>query len=92
MEAQLKRISDGDQDVWVHDHESVRREQKCTLVEDCNSFEMSKMMVRTNQLLPIAEATSSKIYTRESEAETQWQGEDSSIFTETIPCPLLPIL
>ena len=29
------------------------------------------MMVRTSQLLPIAEATGSKIYTRESEAVTQ---------------------
>ena len=31
---------------------------------------MCKMMVKTDQLLCIAEATGSKIYTRESEAET----------------------
>ena len=31
---------------------------------------MQKMMIMTDQLLHIAEATSSKIHTRESEAET----------------------
>ena len=38
-------------------------------MEDCNSFEMCKMMVRTEQLLCIAEATNSKIYTRDSQAK-----------------------
>ena len=38
-------------------------------MEDWNSFEMQKMMVRTEQLLCIAEATGSRIHTRESEAE-----------------------
>ena len=69
-EAQLKRINDSCQNVWGHDHEIVRTEQKCSLVEDCNSFEMCKMMVRTSQLLCITEATGSKIYTRELEAKT----------------------
>ena len=40
------------------------------LGEHCNSFEMQKMTIRPDQLLPIAEATGSKIHTRESEAET----------------------
>ena len=41
-----------------------------TLVEDCNSFKIQKMMIRTDQLLHIVEATGSKIHTRVSEAET----------------------
>ena len=44
--------------------------EKCPLVEDCNSFEMQKMMLRTKQLHHIAGAIGSKIYTREPEAET----------------------
>ena len=68
MEAQLKRISDSCQDVWGHNHKSIRTEQDHTLVEDCNSSEMWKMMVRTDQLLCIAEATGYKIYTRDLEA------------------------
>ena len=39
-------------------------------MEDHNSFEMGKMMVRTDQLHCISEATGSKIYTRELETET----------------------
>ena len=66
-EAQLKRFCKSHQDVWGHDHKSIRTEQDHTLVEEHNSFEMWKMMVRTDQLLCIAEATGSKIYTRESE-------------------------
>ena len=69
METQLKRI-DNCQEMWGHDHECVRAEQKCALVEDCNSFEKQKMMVRTEQLLHIAKATGSKMYTGKSEAET----------------------
>ena len=56
--------------VWRHDHESVRTEQKCTLLEDHMSFEMWKMTFRTDQLLCIAEATGTKIYTRELEDTT----------------------
>ena len=70
MEMQLKRISDSHQDVWGHSHESVRTEWKHALVEDCNFFEMWKMTGRTHQLLCIAKATGSKIYTRDSEAKT----------------------
>ena len=55
--------------MWGKDHEIVRTKWDHTLEEDCNSFEMCKMMVRTGQLLCIAEATNSKIYTKESEAE-----------------------
>ena len=68
--AQLKRISDSHQDMWGHDHKSIRREWDHTLVGDHNSFEMQKMMVRTDQLPHITKATCSKIYTRDSEAET----------------------
>ena len=63
-EAQLKRISDSHQAVWRHDHESIQTEWDCTLLEDCNSFEMCRMKVRTDQLLCIAVATDSQIYTR----------------------------
>ena len=44
-------------------------EQDCALAEDCNSFEMHRMTVRTDQLLCIAMATDSQIYTKDSEAE-----------------------
>ena len=70
MEAQLKRISENCQDMWGHDHECGRAEQKCDLAEDCKSFEMWKMMIRTDQLLYITEATGSKIYATELEAKT----------------------
>ena len=56
--------------MWEQDHESIRTEWKHTLAEDCNSFEMQKMMVTTGQLLCITEATGSKMYTSELEAET----------------------
>ena len=64
-ETQLKGLSDSFQDIWGHDHKIVRTEWKCTLVEDCTSFEMRQMMTRTNQLLYIAEATGSKVYTQQ---------------------------
>ena len=70
MEAQLNRINDKHQHMWEHDHESVRTENKCALVEDHNSFEMWKTMVRTSQLLGITEAIGSKICTRELKAKT----------------------
>ena len=75
METQQKRINDSSQDVWGNDHKIVRTEQKPALVEDHTSFEMRRMTTRTNQLLHIAEATGSKIYTRESEAETHGQAK-----------------
>ena len=55
--------------MWGHDQEVIRREWDCTLEKDCNSFEMHKMTVRMDQLLCIAEATNSEVYTWESEAE-----------------------
>ena len=67
METQMKRIRDSHQDVWGHDLKIVRTGQKCVLVEDHTSFEMKRIRTRTDQLVRIAEATGSKIYTRESE-------------------------
>ena len=67
----MKRIKDSHQDMWGHDHEIVMAEQKCTLADDHTCFEMRRMATRTNQLLHIAEAMGSQIYTRESEAEAQ---------------------
>ena len=55
----------------AYDHKIIRVEQKCTLVDDCTSFEMRRMAMRTNQLIHIAKAPGSKIYTRESEADAQ---------------------
>ena len=40
------------------------------LAEDCTSLEMKRLMTRTDQLVCNAKATGSKIYTKESEAET----------------------
>ena len=73
LEAQLKQIGDSHQAVWGYDHEIVRTELDCTLEEDRNSFEMHNVMVRTDQLLHIAEATNSKIYAQESEAKAHGQ-------------------
>ena len=70
METQMKRIGDSHQDVWGHDHKIIRMEWKCSLVEDHTSFELRRMMIRTDQLLCIAEATVSKFDTRESGAGT----------------------
>ena len=69
METQMKRIGDICQDIWGHDHKIARTEWRHALVEDHTSFEMRRM-TRTDQLLCIAEATSCKIYTRESEVGT----------------------
>ena len=66
-ETQIERIGDSHQNIWGHDHKILRAEWKCALVEDCTSFEMGRMTVRTDQLLCIAEATGSKIYTSKSE-------------------------
>ena len=45
----MKRMSQSCWAMWGHDHESVQAEQDCALVEDHNSFEMHRMMVRTDQ-------------------------------------------
>ena len=75
METQQKRINNSHHDVWENDHKIIRTEQKCTLVEDHTFFEMQRITTRTDQLLHIAEATASKIYTRESEADTCGQAK-----------------
>ena len=71
METQMKRIGDSHQDMWGHDHKIIRAEQKCALADDHTSLAMRRMVTRTDQLLHIAEAMGSKIYTRESEVEAQ---------------------
>ena len=70
-EAQMKRTGDSHQDVWGHDHKIVRTEQKCTPVKDHTSLEMRRMTTITEHLLCTAEATGSKIYTRQLEVETR---------------------
>ena len=70
MEAQMKGIGVSHQDVWGHDLAIIRSEQKCTLARDQDSFEMWKVMVRTDQLLCIAEATDSKVHQWGSEPGT----------------------
>ena len=91
-EAQLKRIGDSHQAMWVHDHESVQTEQDHALVEDCNSFEMHRMMVRTDQLLCTATAIDSQYLYQRLRGGGPWLGKDSGIVAETIPHPLLLFL
>ena len=52
-----------------HDHKIIRVKWKCALADDPTSFRMRRMATRTDQLHHIAEATGSKIDTRESGAE-----------------------
>ena len=54
--------------MWGHDQGIIRMEQDCAL-EDHSSSKMHKVTGRTDQLLHIAGATNSKVYTQESEAE-----------------------
>ena len=72
-DAQLKRISNSHQAMWGPDHENFQTDKDCALAEDHNSFEMCKMMVRTDQLLYIAAATDSQIHTRDSEPKALGQ-------------------
>ena len=55
--------------MWGHNHESIQTERDCTLVEDCNPFEMCRMTVRTDQLFHIAVTTDSQIHIRDLEAK-----------------------
>ena len=71
--SQLKWIGDSHQAMWGHDQGIVWTDQDHILEEDCNSFKMCKITVRTDQLLHIAEATNSKVYTWELEAEAHGQ-------------------
>ena len=70
-EAQLRRIGKSHQAMWGHNYQSIQVEQNCALAEDCNSFGMHRIMVRTDQLLHIATTTNSQIYTRDSEAKAR---------------------
>ena len=72
-DAQLERIGESHQAMWGHSHESIPAEQDCALAEDHNSFEICRMMVRTDQLLCIATATDSQIYTRDLDAKARGQ-------------------
>ena len=74
-EVQAKQIWNSCHAMWTHDHEIIRTEQDCALEEDHNSFEMLKMMVRTDQLLWIAEVMNLKIYTQESEVKAHSQAK-----------------
>ena len=55
--------------MWGHDQGIVRMEWDHALEKYYSSFEMCRITVKTDQLLCIAEATSSKVYTWELEAE-----------------------
>ena len=70
-ETQMKRIRDSHQHIWGHDHKIIKAKWKHVLADDHTSFEIRRMVTRIDQLLHIAEATGSKIFTRESEAEAQ---------------------
>ena len=70
-DAQMKRIEGGHQDMWGHDHEIIRAEQKWAIADDHTSFEMRWITTRTDQLICIAETTGFKIYTKESEVGAQ---------------------
>ena len=67
----MKRIKGGHQDVWGHNHGIIRVKWKCDLTDDHTSFEIRQMTTMTDQLIHIAKATGSKIYTRESEVRAQ---------------------
>ena len=66
--AQLKQIGDSGQAVWESDYEVIKTEWELTLKEDCHSFEVNKMMDRTEQLFHFKEAAHLKIRPHESEA------------------------
>ena len=66
----MKRIKDSCQGMWGHDLAIIRSEVKHALAKDRDSLEMQKMMVRTDQLLQMMEATGSKVHQQGSKAET----------------------
>ena len=71
-------------------HKIIRtRVETCTLAADCTSFKMRRMATRTNQLLHMAEATGSKVYTGESEAEGSRPSKGLGPVLETVPHLLL---
>ena len=64
---------DSCQAIWETDHEMVWAEQEITLKENCTSFKVNKVTVRTDQLLHIKDVIHSKTHIRESEAEVHGQ-------------------
>ena len=91
-EGQLKRIGNSYQVVWGHNHESIQAEWDCPLAEDCNSFEMHRMMVRTDQLLHICNSHWLPNLHQRLRDQSPWQGKDSGSVPERIWCPLLLFL
>ena len=73
FEVQVRQIKDSCQAIWDSDHEIVQTEWLITLEEDHTSFEVNRMTIRTEQLLGVKEATHSKVYTWDSEAEAHGQ-------------------
>ena len=72
-EAQLKRIGDSHLAMWGNNHDSIQTEWDLALAEDHNFFDMCRMVVRTDQLLCIAAATDSQIYTWDLGGQTHGQ-------------------
>ena len=91
-EVQLKWISNSHQALWAHDKEVIGTEWDHALEEEHNFFEIHKMMLRMDQLPHIAEATNSKVYTNESEAEAHGWEKTLTIVIKTIPHPLLLVI
>ena len=69
IEAQLRQIGDSHHTVWGSNCEVIKTKWDLALKEDCSSFEVNKMTLRTDQLLQIKEATHPKIYPCEPKAE-----------------------
>ena len=82
-EAQLTQIGNSPQAVWGHDHEIVQIEWDQALKKDHSSFKMCKMMIKTDQLLCIAEAINLKV------GQSPWQHKSPGIVIKTIPHLLL---
>ena len=74
-ETQIEKNWVSHQEIWGHDHKIIRTELIHALAEDHTSFGIRRMTARTDQLLCIAKATGSKIYTRESEVGTHGQAK-----------------
>ena len=60
LEAHLKQFGDCHHAVWESNYKVIKTEWELSLKESCNSFEVNKMTVRTDQLLQIKETTYSK--------------------------------
>ena len=90
-ETQLKQIGDSCQAMWGHDHEIIRTEQDHALEEDCNSFEMHKMTVMTDQLFALPRPPTQKFTPGNWRLKPMaWQ--NCGIVIKTILCPLLLVI